>query len=59
MEVSRVINSWTDLTNLVQKHRNDFWLYRGESSDHGSLRPKAGRIGSMRGHLSMIGENFR
>lgn len=47
--MARSINNWMELANLVEEHRDGSWLYRGESTDHEELKPKAGRIGSRRG----------
>ena len=37
------------LADLLETHKDGSWLYRGESFDHGILRPKAGRVGSNSG----------
>ena len=47
--MARSIGNWMKLASLVEEHKDGSWLYRGESVDHGELKPKAGRIGSRRG----------
>jgi hypothetical protein len=46
---SGVINNWSDLTRLVELSVQGGWLFRGESRQFPSLRPKAGRHSEDRG----------
>jgi len=40
------ISTWADLAKLAEDCADDYWVFRGEHrTDHGGLRPKAGRVG--------------
>ncbi len=50
MTSENLITSWQDLTNLIERYREQGWLFRGEADDsHGPLRPKAGRVSKRSG----------
>jgi hypothetical protein len=44
------ISSWADLTKLLQRYREQEWLFRGEADEsYGELKPKVGRVSEKSG----------
>jgi len=44
MSADHTVDSWGDLSDLLERYRERRWLFRGETRcDHGSLVPKIGR----------------
>src|SRR5437016_2641637 len=43
------IQDWNNLAQLIAKHSNGRWIFRGEPRADYQLQPKAGRVGPHRG----------
>lgn len=49
MPMETGINSWSDLSRLIQECADGKWIFRGEDKGGNPLRPKAGRVGFEKG----------